>query len=69
MISISAAVSLILTLIVAAVIFGILFWLLNFCKIGEPFNWVARVILAVLAAFVCIGILLSLVSGQPIFRP
>lgn len=69
MISISAAVSIILYLIIAGLIFWLLWWLIGYCGLPEPFNKVARVILAVLAVFVCIGILLSLGSGTPIFRP
>jgi len=69
MISISAAVTVILYLIIAGVIFGLLWWLISYCGLPEPFNKIAHVILAVLAVFVCIGILLSLVSSQPLFRP
>jgi hypothetical protein len=69
MISIQGAVSVVITLVVAGLIFWLLFWLIGYCGVPEPFNKVARVILAVLAVCVCIGILLSLGSGQPIFRP
>ncbi len=69
MISISAAVTVILYLIVAGAIFGLLFWLVSYIGLPEPFNKVARVVLVVLAVFVCIGILLSLIGGQQIFRP
>ncbi len=69
MISISAAASVVLTLIIAGIIFGLLYWLIGFCAVPEPFNKVAKVVLAVLAVFVCIGVLLSLLNGQPLFRP
>ncbi len=69
MVSISAAVTLVLYLIIAGLIFGLLWWLIGYCAIPEPFNKLARVILAVLAVFVCIGLLLSLVGGQALFRP
>ena len=69
MISISAAVTVVMYLIIAGIIFGLLWWLIVFCQIPEPFNKVARVILAILAVFVVIGILLSLVNGTPMFRP
>lgn len=68
MISLSGTVSTILTLIVAGVVFWLLWWLIGYCGIPDPFNRVARVILAVLAVLVCIGLLLSLVGGQPLFR-
>lgn len=75
MISISAAVTIILYLLVGALIFGLLYWLIGyvgraFGDGAEPFIKIARVILVVLAVLVCIGILLSLISGgQPLFRP
>ncbi len=65
MISIEAAVRLVIYLIVGGLIFGILFWLLDYCAIPEPFNKVARVILVLLAALVVISILLSFI-GHPI---
>lgn len=68
MISLSAAIS-VLVYIIAGVIFALLWWLVGYVGLPEPFNKVAHVVLAVLAAFVLIGILLSLVGGQPIFRP
>lgn len=69
MISLSGAVTVVVYLLVAGLVFGLLFWLVGYCGLPEPFNKVARVILAVLAVLVLIGLLLSLVSGQPIFRP
>lgn len=67
MISIEAAVTLIVYLIVCGVIFGLLWWLIGYCAIPEPFNKVARVILTILAVLVVISILLNLI-GHPIFR-
>ena len=69
MISLSAAVTVIVYLIVAGIIFGLLWWLIGYCALPEPFNKVAHVILAVLAVLVVIFILLTLVNGQPLFRP
>ncbi len=68
-ISISQAIHVILYLIVAGVIFGLLWWLIDYCAIPEPFAKVARVILAVLAVLVVISVLLSLVGGHQIFVP
>jgi predicted tellurium resistance membrane protein TerC len=69
-ISISGAVQVVVYLIVAGLIFGLLFWLVGYCGLPQPFDKVARVILAVLAVLVCIGILLSLAgAGQGVFRP
>ncbi len=69
MISISVAVNVILYILVAGVIFGLLWWLVQYVNPPEPFKKLANVILAVLAVLVIIGILLSLVNGTPMFRP
>ena len=69
MISLGGAVQVIVYLIVAGLVFGMLWWLIGYAGIPEPFHKVARVVLAVLAVLVVIGILLSLVGGTPLFRP
>lgn len=69
MISLQAAVTVVLYLIIGGLVFWLLWWLVGYVGLPEPFNKVARVILAVLAVFVCIAVLLSLATGQPIFRP
>lgn len=66
MISIETAVMVVIYLIVCGLIFGLLWWLIDYCAIPQPFNKVARIILAVLAVLVLINILLSFV-GHPIF--
>ncbi len=68
MISIQAAVSVIVYLIVAGMVFWLLFWLLNFIAPPEPFRKVATVILAIMAVLVIISMLLSFAGGTPIFR-
>lgn len=69
MISIAGAVSLIVYLIVAGLIFWLLWWLISYVDPPEPFKKIANVILAILAVLVIIGLLLSVAGGQPIFRP
>jgi hypothetical protein len=69
MLSLTALVSVVVYLIVAGLIFWLLWWLINYVGLPEPFRKVASVILAILAVLVVIGILLSLVNGTPIFRP
>lgn len=74
MVSLSTVAVVILYLIVGALVFGLLYWALNATGsvIGpgsEPFLKIGKVLLIILAAFVCIGILLSLVSGTPLIRP
>jgi predicted tellurium resistance membrane protein TerC len=69
MISLGGAVTIIVYLIVAGLVFGLLWWLVQYCGLPEPFNKFARVALAILAVLVIIGLLMSLVTGTPIFRP
>ena len=68
MISISAAVGVIVYLMVAGLIFWLLWWLVDFLAPPEPFRKIASVVLAILSVMVVIGILLSLVNGTPVFR-
>ncbi len=69
MISLSGAVVLVVYLIVAGLIFWLLHWLIGYINPPEPFNKIATVVLAIIAVLVVIGILLSMVGGQPLFRP
>jgi hypothetical protein len=48
-------------------IFWLLWWLIQYVALPEPFAKVARVILAVAAVVILINILLGL-AGHPIFR-
>jgi uncharacterized membrane protein len=68
MISLEGAIVAIVYLIVAGIIFYLLHWLISYVGIPEPFSKVARIVLAVLAVLVVVGVLLSFVSGRPIFR-
>ena len=67
MISIETVVQVVIYLIVVGAIFWLLFWLIGYCGIPEPFNKFARVFLVVCAVLILISILLSLV-GHPIIR-
>jgi hypothetical protein len=69
MISISGAVTIVVYLIVAGLIFYLLWWLVGYVGLPEPFRKVANIVLAILAVMVIIGILLSLVGGHALFRP
>lgn len=68
MISLSAAVNAIVMIIIAGLVFYLLWWLIGYVGLPEPFNKVGRVVLAILAVLVLIGILLSLIGVQ-VFRP
>ena len=68
MISLSAAVRIIFTIIVAGLIFWLLWWLVGYLTLPQPFDKVARVVLVVLAVAVLIGLLFQSVTGKQIFR-
>ena len=67
MISLTSAVTLVIYLIVAGLIFWLLSWLVAYCAPPEPFRKIASVCLAILAVLVVIGILLQFLGGQPVF--
>lgn len=69
MISLNGAVGVVVQLVIAGLVFWLLWWLINFVNPPEPFKKIASVILAVLAVLVCIGMLVSFGGGGPIFRP
>jgi hypothetical protein len=63
MISGSGLIGLLVYFIVAGLIFWLLWWLISYVGLPEPFNKVARVVLAVVAVIFIINLLLS-VSGH-----
>ncbi len=74
MISLSGVTAVIVYLLVAACVFGLLFWLINFIgsQIGpesQPFVKVARIVLVVFAVLVLIGLLIQFsgVAPGPLF--
>ena len=60
-------VSAIIWVIVLGIVFWLLWWLVNYVGLPEPFAKVARVILAVAAVIVLINCLLTL-AGHPLVR-
>ncbi len=62
-------------LIVAALVFALLYWLITFIgsklpgNVGGPFVMVGQIFLAVCAVLLLIFLLLSFVNGQPLFKP
>ena len=67
LISGEAMVNGLIYLIVIGVVFGLLWWLVGYCALPEPFNKVARVVLAIAAVIVLISILMGF-AGHPIWR-
>ena len=67
MIGIDTLVATIFYLVVVGVIFFLLNWLVDYVALPAPFARVAKVLLAVCAVFIVIGVLLGLV-GHPLVR-
>lgn len=67
MISGSALGSLLLTLVIVGLICYLLWWFVGYIGLPEPFNKVARVIIALVAVIFLINLLLSL-GGHPLIR-
>jgi hypothetical protein len=59
--------SFVLTIVVIGLVFWLLLWLIDFVGLPEPFNKVAKVILAVVAVLLLINFLLGL-TGAPFIR-
>lgn len=69
MFSLNLLVQLIIYLLVAGAIFALLNWLIGYVGVPDPFAKAARILLAVFAVLIIIGLLLSLVNGRPFFVP
>jgi len=67
MISGSALGSLLLTLVIVGLICYLLWWFIGYIGLPEPFNKVARVLIALVAVIYLINLLLSL-GGHPLIR-
>lgn len=68
MIDLGSVVTIVVYLLVAGLVLWLLHWLITYVGLPEPFAKVARIVLAVVAVLIAIGVLLSLLSGQPLFR-
>ena len=67
MITGSALVSILITLVIAGLIFWLLWWFIGYVGIPEPFNKVARVLIGLVAVVFLINLLLSL-NGTPLIK-
>ena len=67
MIAGSTLVSLLVTLVVAGLICWLLWWFIDFIGLPEPFNKVARALIALVALVFLLNVLLGL-AGHPIIR-
>ena len=68
MISLSALVSVLVWLVVVGLICWLAWWLIGYIGLPEPFNKVARVIIAVVAVILLINFLLTLVGVTPLIK-
>lgn len=67
-VSANGLLGLLVWVIVIGLIFGLLWWLIGYVALPEPFNKAARVILAVVAVVMLISLLLGLVGVPPLVR-
>ena len=68
MISASALLTAVVWLVVVGLICWLIWWLIGYVGLPEPFNKVARVIVAVVAVILLINFLLSLTGATPLIR-
>jgi len=66
--SVTELVAILVYIIVIGLVFWLLWWLIGYVGLPEPFNKVARVILAVVAVIICIYFLLGLAGPLPHLR-
>ncbi len=64
----SSLVNIIIVLLIAGGVIWLLWWLVGYIGLPEPFNKVARIIIAVVAVLFLINLLLSLAGWQPFIR-
>lgn len=60
-----AMVQAVIWLVIAAVVFWLLNWLIGYIGVGEPFAKVLKVIMAIIAVLICINALMTL-AGRPL---
>lgn len=67
MITDAMLVSAILRLIIIAMVFGIMKWLLDYVEMGEQFTKIGKRVIAIFAVFMVVNLLLGLI-GLPIIK-
>lgn len=65
--SLSGLLPLVIQIVVVAIVFWLLLWLISYVGVPEPFNKVLRVVLAVVAVLYLINLLLGL-TGNAFLR-
>lgn len=59
--------SFVLTIVIVGLVFWLLLWLIDFVGLPEPFNKVAKVVLAVVGVLILVNFLLGL-TGAPFIK-
>ncbi len=67
MITSSSLLTLFITLVIAGLIFWLVWWFIGYVGLPEPFNKVARVLIGLLVLIFLINLLLGL-GGHPLVR-
>lgn len=67
-ITLHALVQVIIWLLVVGGVCWLLWWLIGYVGMPEPFNKIARVVVAVVAVLLLINLLLTFTSGGPYLR-
>lgn len=65
--SVGGLLNFVVYIMVVGLIFWLLWWLIAYVGLPEPFAKVAKIVLAVFAVLICINILLGMI-GTPIIR-
>ena len=63
-VSVDGLVSFLIYIVVVGLIFWLLWWLIAYVGLPEPFSKVAKIVLAVVAVIICINLLLGF-AGHP----
>jgi len=66
--SIAGLLSLVVWIAIIGGIFWLLFWFVGYIGLPEPFNKVARVVIALVAVVILINFLLGVGGGTPFIR-
>ena len=68
MIDMSSLMHVLLVIIIIGGICWLLWWLVGYIGLPEPFNKIARVVIAVVAVFFLINLLLGFMGATPLIR-
>ena len=68
MIDMQGLMHIVLLILIVGGVCWLLWWLIGYIGLPEPFNKVARIIVAVIAVFFLINVLLSFAGMTPIVR-